>query len=58
MTKPLNPEIKALRAINRALSDLSDEEVHRVLEWTLARYLRRTWTHLPKPIGGGWKRAA
>lgn len=38
MTKPLDPDIKAMRAINRALTDLPDDRaVRRVLTWTVAR---------------------
>lgn len=44
MTKPLDPDIKAMRAINRALSDLPDDaHRRRVIEWTVARGLGRSW---------------
>lgn len=39
MTKPLDPEIKALRGVVRALEPLEQERRARVLEWTVARYL-------------------
>ncbi len=48
MTRPLDPDIKAMRAINRALSDLSDERCHRVMEWTVARALGKSWITLPR----------
>ena len=49
MTKPLDPDIKALRAINRALSELPDDEaVQRVLEWTVARAASRERITLPR----------
>lgn len=49
MTKPLEPEIKAMRAINRALSELPEEsQVQRVLEWTVARAASKTWIRLPR----------
>lgn len=47
MTKPLEPEIKAMRAINRALSALSDDEQRRrVMEWAVARGLGKDWFSL------------
>ena len=49
MTKPLDPDIKAMRAINRALADLPDDAaVQRVLEWTVARAAGRSWLTLPR----------
>ncbi len=49
MTKPLNPDIKAMRAINRALSALPDDDSRRrVMEWTVARGLGKAWFSLRK----------
>jgi len=48
MTKRLDPEIKALRAIERALEPLDDKEVKRDLEWVLARRLGLPWINLPR----------
>lgn len=47
MTKRLDPEIKALRAINRALEPLEPAQVQRSLEWKLAQLYGRTWFYLP-----------
>lgn len=48
MTKPLDPDIKALRAIDRALSALPDDQaVKRVLDWTVARATSNKITYLP-----------
>lgn len=48
MTKRLDPDIKAMRAINRALSDLPDDSaVRRVLTWTVARAAGATHYGLP-----------
>lgn len=47
--KRLDPEIKALRAINRALSELPDDSHRkRVMEWTVARGLGKSWITLPR----------
>lgn len=35
MTKPLDPEIKALRAIERALRNLSIDQRDRILVWAV-----------------------
>lgn len=49
MTKPLSPDIKAMRAINRALAELPDDaHVQRVLEWTIARAAGKSWITLPR----------
>lgn len=49
MTKPLDPEIKALRAINRALAELPDDAAtQRVIEWTVARAAGKGWITLPR----------
>lgn len=49
MTKRLDPDIKALRAINRALSELPDDAaVQRVMEWTVARAASKSWITLPR----------
>ena len=43
MTKPLDPDLKAIRAINRALTELPDDEAAtRVLRWVVAY-----WANLP-----------
>lgn len=47
MTKRLDPEIKALRAINRALKPLTPQQVQRSLEWQLAQLYGKTWFYLP-----------
>ena len=48
MTKRLDPDIKALRAIVRALDELPDDRARkRVMEWTVARALGRAWISLP-----------
>lgn len=45
----LDPDIKAMRAINRALADLPDDEHRRrVMEWVVARGLGKTWITLPR----------
>lgn len=36
MTAPLNPEIKAMKAIARALEPLNDEEIRRVVLYVTA----------------------
>ncbi len=47
--KKLDPEIKALRAIVRALDELPDEaQRKRVIEWTVARALGKTWFSLDR----------
>jgi hypothetical protein len=47
--KKLDPEIKALRAIDRALSELPDEASRRrVMEWVVARGLSKTWITLAR----------
>ena len=47
MTKPLDPDIKALRPVSRALDNCPDDKTRqRVLEWTVARALGRTWITL------------
>lgn len=49
MTKPLDPDIKALRAINRALAALPDDAaVQRVVEWTVARAAGKSQITLPR----------
>jgi hypothetical protein len=49
VTKPLDPDIKALRAIDRALSALPDDAaVQRVMEWTVARAASKKWITLPR----------
>lgn len=48
MTKPLDPDIKAMRAINRALAELPEDRVQRVVEWTVARAAGRSWITLPR----------
>ena len=53
MTKRLDPEIKALRAINRALAPLSQAQTQRSLEWLIAQRTGRTWYSLPRLTAGG-----
>jgi hypothetical protein len=49
MTKPLDPDIKALRAVNRALAALPDDAaVQRVVEWTVARAAGKSQITLPR----------
>ncbi|MDH4159256.1 MAG: hypothetical protein OEV62_03290 [Actinomycetota bacterium] len=48
MTKPLDPDIKAMRAINRALSELPEDRIQCVLEWTVARAASKSWLTLPR----------
>jgi hypothetical protein len=49
VTKPLDPDIKAMRAINRALAALPDDaHVQRVMEWTVARAAGKSWLTLPR----------
>lgn len=45
----LDPEIKAMRAINRALAALpEDDQRRRVVEWVVARGLGKSWFSLPR----------
>ena len=37
MTKPLDPEIKVMRAVHRALESVEPATQHRILEWDVAR---------------------
>lgn len=47
--KKLDPDIKAMLAINRALADLPDDEHRRrVMEWVVARGLGKSWFSLPR----------
>lgn len=48
MTKRLDPEIKALRAVVRALDDaaLTEDQRKRVVEWTVARAVGKSWITL------------
>jgi hypothetical protein len=47
--KKLDPDIKAMQAINRALAELpSDAHRRRVMEWTVARGLGKSWISLPR----------
>lgn len=47
--KKLDPEIKALRAVNRALDELPDDEQRkRVMEWAVARGLGKSWITLDR----------
>lgn len=49
MTKPLDPDLKAMRAISRALAALPDDAtVQRVIEWTVARAASKSWIDLPR----------
>ena len=57
MTKRLDPDIKAMRAINRALTELPDDAaVQRVLDWTVARATRNRITRLPRGLDWRGKR--
>lgn len=47
MTKPLDPDLKAIRAINRALNDLDLDAQRRVLNWVIAYRLQRPGYALP-----------
>jgi hypothetical protein len=45
--KKLDPEIKALRSISRALDSLPDDAGRkRVMEWAVARGLGKSWISL------------
>ena len=47
--KKLDPEIKAMRAINFALADLPDDaHRRRVMEWAVARGLGKPWVTLAR----------
>lgn len=47
--KRLDPDIKALRAIARAIDDLPDDASRkRVIEWTVARALGKSWFSLDR----------
>jgi len=49
LTKPLDPDIKALRAVSRALAQLPDDAAaQRVIEWTVARAAGKSWITLPR----------
>jgi hypothetical protein len=48
MTKPLDPEIKALRAVHRALEDVNNDTRRRVLCWATAYYANLDWFSLPE----------
>lgn len=55
MTKPLDPDIKAMRAMVRVLAELPDgQSERRVLEWLLAWRLCRTAYALPR-FSEGWR---
>ena len=47
MTKPLDPEMKAMRAVERALRPLDERAERRVLEFFAAHHTRRPWVRLP-----------
>lgn len=48
MSKKLDPEIKALRAVERALAPLDDRAMKRGLEWVVARRLGIEAYRLPR----------
>jgi hypothetical protein len=48
MTKPLDPEIKALRAMDRAYDTLPENARQRCLEWFVASRLRVPAFRLPR----------
>jgi hypothetical protein len=47
MSKRLDPEIKAMRAVVRAMSPLDSAAEKRTLEWYVAHRANRTWVTLP-----------
>lgn len=47
MTKPLDPEIKAIRRLDRAVRAVPEEARQRVLEWLVARECGRSQVPLP-----------
>jgi hypothetical protein len=42
MTAPLDPEIKAMRAVGRAIQPLDDEQMRRVVLWLTAWWFDTT----------------
>jgi hypothetical protein len=51
MTKPLDPEIKQIRALVRSLDALPDDRTEtRVLEWLIARRLHEPHFTLPLAV--------
>jgi len=56
MTKPLNPDLKAIRAFNRALGALPDDAARkRCLEWVIAFSLGIGGYRLPEFKTGQWR---
>ena len=52
MTKRLNPEIKALRALERAMQMMPADARQRGLEWFVSRWCGRSWIRLPRVTEG------
>jgi hypothetical protein len=48
VTKRLDPDIKAMRAIERAIEPLDDKAIKRDLEWVIARRLGLPGFYLPR----------
>jgi len=48
MTKPLDPELKAIRALNRAMDAVPKDAHQRVLEWLVASRCNLPGIQLPK----------
>lgn len=50
MTKKLDPEIKALRAMNRAYESVPEEARQRCLEWLVAARCNLRGVRLPRVV--------
>jgi hypothetical protein len=48
MTKPLDPEIKAMKAVVRAMAPLDTAAEKRSLEWYVAHRAGEPWVRLPQ----------
>jgi hypothetical protein len=55
-TPRLNPEVKALRAVWRALAPLDYEMQRRLIEWLVARFLNWPGYRLPNPADASMRR--
>ncbi len=53
MTKPLDPEIKALRALERAMRSVPAPARQRCLEWLVANQCGVASVRLPRVAGKG-----
>ena len=49
MSKPLDPEIKALRALNRTMESLSPQARRRCLEWFVNYWTGRSDIRIERP---------